>query len=108
MEIFVGVGYALGAPAGGFIFESSGFFVVFLSVSIALAVSSITLFFLLPAEYYRNPAAGKNAKTMCQLLADPRVLMDIFIGLFGMSVLAMLEPVAQIHITDNYPDVSPG
>jgi MFS family permease len=44
---------------------------------------------------------------MFQLLSQFRIIVDISIGIVAQTALTFLEPVAQIHVTNFFPEVTP-
>eukprot|EP00455_Lapot_gusevi_P025376 TRINITY_DN2666_c0_g1_i2.p1 TRINITY_DN2666_c0_g1~~TRINITY_DN2666_c0_g1_i2.p1 ORF type:complete len:458 (+),score=151.04 TRINITY_DN2666_c0_g1_i2:89-1375(+) len=106
-EIFIGIGYASGAPIGGYLFELGGFKLPFFVFSSVLAVVVIALYFCLPDQYTAR-AHSDGSVSMWSLFTRPPIALNCFIGLFGMSVLTFLEPSAQLHFTRHFPDVTPG
>jgi hypothetical protein len=50
---------------------------------------------------------GGVRKNMFQLLSQFRIIVDIFIGIVAQTSLTFLEPSAQIHVTNFFPNVSP-
>jgi MFS family permease len=107
MEIFVGVGYAVGPPVGGVVYESSGFRYVFITFGSIIAVSTFVLLALFPSAYFPRKAAEGHARNTWQLLGDFRILIDLLVGIVAQAALTMLEPSAQIHITNFYPEITP-
>jgi hypothetical protein len=53
MEIFIGVGYAVGPPVGGALFETAGFRVVFLFFMAFVLGAAVLMWVLLPTPYFR-------------------------------------------------------
>ena len=82
-----------------------------LLVSIGTCSASFTRLvsqeFVLLAPLSRAVPNGGVRKTMFQLLSQFRIIVDIFIGIVAQTSLTFLEPSAQIHVTNFFPDLTP-
>ena len=77
MEIFIGVGYAVGPPVGGVMFDRTGFRFVFVAFAGFVFLSSIAMWSLLPSAYHQRKAPEGRSKSACELLGDARILIDL-------------------------------
>lgn len=100
LETFDSIGYMVGPPLGGWLYEAGGFLLPFLVLGGVMLVQLPLLRVLLPPSVARTPRAT-NAAALGELrrvLCIPRVLVASIAGAIGIGVLGFLEPTLAPHL----------
>ncbi|XP_076456374.1 MFS-type transporter SLC18B1-like [Babylonia areolata] len=95
LETFSGLGFMLGPPLGGFLYELGGFGVPFWVLGSLLVLCAVLIVLLLP-RHQDQPRPKKGS--VLRLLTNPLVLVTIITTIAGSFCLGFLDPTLAPHL----------
>ncbi|KRY28312.1 MFS-type transporter SLC18B1 [Trichinella spiralis] len=97
LETFSGIGYTVGPPLGGFLYDLGGFDLPFWSLGVVLIFTLILSLLIIP-EQHDNARRGQLHMT--SLLRVPLVLVEIISITFTAASMSFIDPTLEEHLKE--------
>ncbi|KRY53370.1 MFS-type transporter SLC18B1 [Trichinella britovi] len=100
LETFSGIGYTVGPPLGGFLYDLGGFDLPLWSLGVVLIFTLILSLLIIP-EQHDNARRGQLHMT--SLLRVPLVLVEIISITFTAASMSFIDPTLEEHLKEKCP-----
>ncbi|XP_063953212.1 MFS-type transporter SLC18B1-like isoform X1 [Lytechinus pictus] len=106
LELFLGLGLAVGPPLGSLLYTIGGYELPFLVLGCTSVALTIIDIFIIPDTSSRTEANNQDG-SLLEILKIPAIWMTMIIVAWSSACYAFLDPTLALHVTSDPLDVKP-